>query len=61
MAEQKEFEFELIDSNKAKIYEEQKSMRQELIRWIESCNTQHMQELYSEMKRMKRSWENDGI
>jgi len=29
MAEQKEFEFELIDSNKAKIYEEQKSMRQE--------------------------------
>jgi len=61
MAEQKEFEFELIDSNKAKIYEEQKSMRQELIRWIESCNTRHMQELYSEMKRMKRSWENDGI
>jgi len=61
MAEQKEFEFELIDSNKAKIYEEQKSMRQELIRWIESCNTQHMQELYSEMKRMKRSWKNDGI
>jgi len=57
MAEQKEMHFEVIDSNKAKIYEEQKAMRQELIRWIESCDKRHMQELYSEMKRMKRGWE----
>jgi hypothetical protein len=37
MAEIKEEHFEVIDSNKAKAYEEQKSMRQELVRWIESC------------------------
>jgi len=32
-------------------------MRQELVRWIESCDTRHMHELYSEMKRMKKEWE----
>ena len=47
----------VIDSNRAKAYEEQKSMRQELVRWIESCETRHMHELYSEMKRMKKEWE----
>jgi hypothetical protein len=57
MAELKEEHFEVIDSNKAKAYEEQKSMRQELVRWIESCDTRHMHELYSEMKRMKKEWE----
>jgi len=57
MAEIKEEHFEVIDSNRAKAYEEQKSMRQELVRWIESCETRHMHELYSEMKRMKKEWE----
>ena len=42
--------------NKAKAYEEQKSMRQELINWVKSCDTLHMQELHAEMTRMKRSW-----
>jgi hypothetical protein len=28
-----------------------------LVRWIESCETRHMHELYSEMKRMKKEWE----
>jgi len=58
MAELKEEHFETIDKNKAKAHEEQKSMRQELIDWINSCSTMHMQELHSEMTRMKRSWNN---
>ena len=57
MAELKEEHFEVIDRNRAKAFEEQKSMRKELIRWIESCDAIHMQELYSEMKRMKKEWE----
>ena len=56
MAQQNEEHLEVISKNKAKAYEEQKSMRQELIDWIKSCNTMHMQELHSEMTRMKRSW-----
>jgi hypothetical protein len=57
MAELKEEHFETIDKNKAKAYEEQKSMRQELIDWVNSCSAMHMQELHSEMRRMKRGWE----
>ena len=56
MAELKEEHFEVISKNKAKAYEEQKSMRQEVIDWINSCSAMHMQELHSEMRRMKRSW-----
>ena len=36
MAQQNEEHFEVISSNKAKAYEEQKEMREELIRWIKS-------------------------
>ena len=57
MAELKEEHFEVIDNNKAKAYEEQKAMRQELIDWVKSCDKLQMGELYSEMKRMKRGWE----
>jgi len=56
MAELRDEHFEVISKNKAKAYEEQKSMSKELVDWIDSCSQQHMQELYSEMKRMKRSW-----
>ena len=56
MAELRDEHFEVISKNKAKAYEEQKSMRKELVDWIDSCSQQHMQELYSEMRRMKRSW-----
>ena len=56
MAELKEEHFEVISKNKAKAYEAQKFMRQELIDWINSCSAMHMQELHSEMRRMKRSW-----
>jgi hypothetical protein len=55
MAQQNEEHFEVISSNKAKAYEEQKEMRQELIKWINSCDKFQMVELYSEMRRMKRS------
>jgi len=56
MAQQNEEHFEVISSNKAKAYEEQKEMREELIRWIKSCDKFQMLELYSEMRRMKRSY-----
>ena len=55
MAEQNETHFEIIDNNKAKAYEEQKEMREELINWIKSCDKFQMLELHSEMRRMKRS------
>ena len=57
MAELKEEHFEVIDNNKAKAHEEQKEMREELIKWVKSCDKFQMGELYSEMRRMKRSWE----
>jgi hypothetical protein len=57
MAELKDEHFEIISKNKAKAHDEQKSMRQELIDWIKSCDKMHMQELHSEMRRMKRSWD----
>ena len=56
MPELKEEHFEVIDNNKAKAHEEQKAMREELINWIKSCDKFQMLELYSEMRRMKRSW-----
>ena len=52
MAQQNEEHLEVISKNKAKAHEEQKSMRQELIDWVKSCNTMHMQEPHSEMTRM---------
>ena len=55
MSEQNEIHFEVIDNNKAKAHEEQKEMREELIKWVKSCDKFHMLELYSEMRRMKRS------
>ena len=54
MAELRDEHFEVISKNKAKIYEEQKSMRKELIDFVKDCSQFNMQELYSEMKRMKR-------
>ena len=56
MAQQNEEHFEVMSSNKAKAYEEQKEMREELLRWIKSCDKFQMQELHSEMTRMKRSY-----
>jgi hypothetical protein len=54
MAELSEEHLEVISKNKAKAYEEQKSMRKELIDFITNCSQFNMQELHSEMRRMKR-------
>ena len=49
-----------ITENKAKAHAEQKSMRDELTFFVMNCNHFQMQELYSEMKRMKRKKENNN-
>ena len=54
MTELKDEHFQVIDENKAKVYQEQKDMRKELIEFINNCKAFNMQELYSEMQRMKR-------
>ena len=54
MAELRDEHFEVISENKAKAHEEQKSMRKELIDFINNCSKFNMQELHSEIKRMKR-------
>ena len=56
MAEMREEHFEVISENRARAHEQQKEMRQELIEWVKTCDKLQMGELYSEMKRMKRSW-----
>jgi len=56
MAEMRDEHFEVISENRARAHEQQKEMRQELIEWVKTCDKLQMGELYSEMKRMKRSW-----
>ena len=46
---------EVIDSNKAKMYEEEKKMRKELGDFVQTCCKFHLQELHSEFKRMVRN------
>jgi hypothetical protein len=46
--------FELIDRNKAKAYEDRKEMRNELINFIEKCDTLQLSKLYDEYKRNKK-------
>ena len=45
-----------ITENKAKAHAEQNSMRDELAFFVMNCTHFHLQELYSEMKRMKRKY-----
>ena len=54
MAELRDEHFEVISENKAKAHEQQKGMRDELAFFVMNCSQFNMQELYSEMKRMKR-------
>jgi hypothetical protein len=54
MAELRDEHFEVISQNKARAYEEQKEMRRELLAFVAECNAFNMQELHSEMQRMKR-------
>ena len=46
---------EVIDSNKAKMYEEEKKMRKELGDFVQTCCKFHLQELHSEFKRMVKN------
>ena len=54
MTELKDEHLEVITKNKIKTHEEQKEMRDELAFFVMNCTHFQMQELYSEMKRMKR-------
>ena len=54
MAELRDEHFEVISENKARAHEQQKDMRNELAFFVMNCTQFQMQELYSEMKRMKR-------
>jgi|TARA_X000001036_G_C20488740_1_gene728870 hypothetical protein len=54
MAELRDEHLEVISQNKARAYEEQKQMRRELLAFVAECNSFNMQELHSEMQRMKR-------
>ena len=54
MTELREEHLEVISENKAKAHEQQKGTRDELAFFVMNCSQFHMQELYSEMKRMKR-------
>ena len=57
MPELKEEHFEVIDKNKAKVYQEQKEMREEAIEYIGSCSIFDLQEVYKLIKRLKdRKW-----
>ena len=55
MTELRDEHLEVISKNKAKAYKEQRDMRDELAFFVMNCTHFQMQELYSEMKRMKRN------
>ena len=54
MTELRDEHLEVISKNKAQAYKQQKEMRDELAFFALNCSQFQMQELYSEMKRMKR-------
>ena len=54
MTELRDEHLETISKNKGKAHEQQKEMRDELAFFVMNCTQFQMQELYSEMKRMKR-------
>jgi len=53
MPELKEEHFEVIDKNKAKVYQEQKEMREEAIEYVGSCSIFDLQDLYKLIKNPK--------
>ena len=56
MAQQNEEHLEVISKNKAKAYEEQKEMREECSTFITTCSSFHLQEIYSEIRRLKKKY-----
>jgi hypothetical protein len=57
MTDQTKYGIEEIQSqNKAQAYQVRKEMREELVQFIENCNSLELGELYSYMKRRKRGF-----
>ena len=57
MTDQTKYGIEEIQSqNKAQAYQARKEMREELVQFIENCNSLELGELYSYMKRRKRGF-----
>ena len=48
----------VIDENKAKIYNEQKEMRDDLAFFVLNCSVFNLQKMYTEMKRLKNEKNN---
>ena len=40
--------------NKARVYEEQKDMREELKQFVANCNVYNLQKMYERMKKRKK-------
>jgi len=47
---------EVQSKNKAKAFEEQKEMREECSTFITTCSSFHLQEIYSEIRRLKKKY-----
>jgi len=50
---------EIQSQNKAQAYQAKKEMREELVQFIENCNSLELGELYSYMKRRKRGFNDE--
>ena len=50
---------EIQSQNKAQVYQARKEMREELVQFIENCNSLELGELYSYMKRRKRGFNDE--
>jgi len=60
MTDQTKYGIEEIQSqNKAQAYQARKEMREELVQFIENCNSLELGELYSYMKRRKRGFNDE--
>ena len=60
MTDQTKYGIEEIQSqNKAQVYQARKEMREELVQFIENCNSLELGELYSYMKKRKRGFNDE--
>jgi hypothetical protein len=60
MTDQTKYGIEEIQSqNKAQAYQARKEMREELVQFIENCNSLELGELYSYMKKRKRGFNDE--
>ena len=50
---------EIQSQNKAQAYQVRKEMREELVQFIENCNSLELGELYSYMKKRKRGFNDE--